>query len=374
VTATAAEICRCLTVVLVSTSWLSGDFEPRLQGDVTIADPAGDFLPAIRPLQSARRPGLAPLAESMRSAYCRFASSAGSVENGHPTRSARTSMWSLLEFFPEGFLINIVDIGAALSERPSYQGIVNAGRGRIIGFEPDAAECRRLNERYGSPHQFFPHFVGDGNPGVFHETNWNLTGSLLEPNRALARSFANLDELLQPKAQHAVSTSRLDDIPGIDDVDFIKIDIQGAELMVFRNAPRIMAQTLMIQTEVEFVEIYKGQPLFADVDTFLRQSGYQFHTFLGFGMRAFKPLTKSADPNAGFNQLLWSDAIYLRDWLRFDVLATLKLKKLAVLVHDILGSYDLCHVVLEEIDRREARSLAPRYRERLGVVNGPSGA
>jgi hypothetical protein len=58
--------------------------------------------------------------------------------------------------------------------------------------------------------------------------------------------------------------------------------------------------------------------------------------------------------------------------LRFDVLATLKLKKLAVLLHDILASYDLCHVVLEEIDRREARSLAPRYRERLGVVNGPS--
>ena len=181
-------------------------------------------------------------------------------------------MCGLLEFFPEGFLINIVDIGAALSERPSYQGIVNAGRGRIIGFEPDAAECRRLSERYGAPHQFFPHFVGDGNPCVFHETNWNLTGSLLEPNHGLTRSFGNLDELLQPEAQHAVSTSWLDDIQGIDDVDFIKVDIQGAELMVFRNAPRIMAQTLMIQTEVEFVEIYKGRPLFADVDGFLRQS------------------------------------------------------------------------------------------------------
>ncbi len=283
-------------------------------------------------------------------------------------------MWSLLEFFPEDFLINIVDIGAALSEKPSYQSIVNAGRGRIIGFEPDEAECRRLNERYGSPHQFFPHFVGDGNPGVFHETNWNLTGSLLAPNHRLARSFTNLDELLQPKAKHAVNTFRLDDINGIDDVDFIKIDIQGAELMVFKNAPRILAQTLMIQTEVEFVEIYQGQPLFADVDGFLRQSGYQFHTFLGFGMRAFKPLMKSADPNAGFNQVLWSDAMYVRDWLRLDVLATLKLKKLAILVHDVLGSYDLCHVVLEEIDRRESQSLAPRYRERLGVANRPSDA
>lgn len=54
-------------------------------------------------------------------------------------------------------------------------------------------------------------------------------------------------------------------------------------------------------------------------------------------MRAFKPMMKSADPNGGFNQVLWSDAIYVRDWLRFDVLATPKLKKLAVLLHDIVA-------------------------------------
>lgn len=280
-------------------------------------------------------------------------------------------MWSLLEFFPENFLINIVDIGAALSERPSYQGIVDAGRGRIIGFEPDEVECRRLNDHYGPPHRFFPHFVGDGQPGVFHETNWNLTGSLYAPNNPLARVFTNLDEVLQLQAQHPVKTSRLDDIDGIDDVDFIKIDIQGAELKVFQNAPRILAQTLLIQTEVEFVEIYRDQPMFADVDAFLRPAGFQFHTFLGFGMRAFKPLMKTADPNAGFNQVLWSDAVYVRDWLRLDELPSLKLKKLAVLVHDVLGSYDLCHLVLEALDRRDGQALAQRYRERLGVVNAP---
>lgn len=281
-------------------------------------------------------------------------------------------MWSLLEFFPENFLINIVDIGAALSERPSYQGIVDAGRGRIIGFEPDAAECRRLNEHYGPPHRFFPNFVGNGQAGVFHETNWNLTGSLFAPNNPLARAFTNLDEVLQLKARHPVATTRLDDIAGIDDVDFIKIDIQGAELMVFENAPRIIGQALMIQTEVEFVEIYQGQPMFADVDAFLRRSGYQFHTFLGFGMRSFRPLMKTADPNAGFNQMLWSDAVYVRDWLRLEALSTLKLKKLAVLVHDVLGSYDLCHLILDELDRRDGQSLAQRYRERLGIVNAPS--
>jgi hypothetical protein len=39
-------------------------------------------------------------------------------------------MWSLLEFFPEDFQINILDVGAALSERPPYQTLVEIGRGR----------------------------------------------------------------------------------------------------------------------------------------------------------------------------------------------------------------------------------------------------
>jgi FkbM family methyltransferase len=280
-------------------------------------------------------------------------------------------MWSLLEFFPEGFLINIVDIGAALGERPSYQGIVDAGRGRIIGFEPDEAECRRLNDLYGAPHRFFPYFVGNGQPAVFHETNWNLTGSLFEPNNPLSRYFSNLDEVLQLKARHPVKTTRLDDIEGIEDVDFIKIDIQGGELMVFENAPRAMGQALMIQTEVEFVEIYRNQPMFSDVDAFCRRWGYQFHTFLGFGKRTFKPLLKTGDPFDGFNQVLWSDAVYARDWMRLDRLSDLKLKKYAVLAHDVFQSIDLCHVVLDELDRREGGDYARRYRERLGVVNTP---
>jgi hypothetical protein len=33
-------------------------------------------------------------------------------------------MWSLLEFFPEYFQINVLDVGAALMERLPYQSLV----------------------------------------------------------------------------------------------------------------------------------------------------------------------------------------------------------------------------------------------------------
>ena len=274
-------------------------------------------------------------------------------------------MWSLFDFFPEKFHLDILDIGAALDEKPPYQSLVDAGRARIVGFEPDAKECEKLNRTYGEPHRFFPFFAGDGNPAVFHETNWALTGSLYEPNTPLLEKFNNLAEVVSPVATHAIETKRIDDIPGIGNVDFIKIDVQGAELVVLRNALKALSGALLIQAEVEFVELYRGQPMFADVDSFLRSQGFQFHAFNGFSGRAFKPLVANNDPNAGVRQVLWSDALYVRDWMRLPALDELKLKKYAVLAHDVLQSCDLAHVVLTALDGKTGGDFAPRYLERL---------
>jgi FkbM family methyltransferase len=274
-------------------------------------------------------------------------------------------MWSLLEQFPEEFQINILDVGAALVERPPYQSLVDAGRGRIFGFEPDQEACDRLNREYGAPHRFFPHFVGDGGPATFHETNWAPTGSLYPPNSRLLEKFQNLAEVVTPVASHAVSTTRLDDIAEISDVDFIKIDIQGSELAVFQNALRVLSGAVLIQTEVEFVELYKGQPMFADVDTFLRANGFQFHTLNGFTGRAFKPLVANGDVNSAFRQALWSDAVYARDWMRLEELPEAKLRNYAILAHDVLRSYDLAHLVLSALDGKTGRRHADDYLARL---------
>jgi FkbM family methyltransferase len=281
-------------------------------------------------------------------------------------------MWSLLEFFPEDFQINILDVGAALIERPPYQSLVDVGRGRIFGFEPNQQACEQLNREYGNPHRFFPFFVGDGGPAIFHETNWAPTGSLYEPNSRLLEKFQNLAEVVTPVATHAVNTTRLDDITEIGDIDFIKIDVQGSELVVFENASRALSSALLIQTEVEFVELYRGQPMFADVDTFLRANGFQFHTLNGFSGRAFKPLIANGDVNSAFRQALWSDALYVRDWMHLEDLSEAKLRNYAILAHDVLRSYDLAHLVLSALDSRTGGGRAADYLQRLVGNNPPS--
>ena len=66
----------------------------------------------------------------------------------------------------------------------------------------------------------------------------------------------------------SVPTSTLDAVSeghGIGPVDFIWIDVQGAELDVFRGAPRTLATTRFIYTEYSDRELYEGQPRLRDL-------------------------------------------------------------------------------------------------------------
>jgi len=280
-------------------------------------------------------------------------------------------MWSFFDFLnDDNCTLKILDVGAALTDDPVYQHLIDIKRAQLIGFEPDPEACRQLNLRYGEPHRFFPFFVGDGRPGIYHQTNWGPTGSLFKPNTPMLEVFQLLAEVTIPVVAHPVATTCLDDIPEIDDVDFIKIDVQGSELAIFKNASRVLADAVLIQTEVSFVESYIGQPMFSDVDAFLRQSGFQFHDFASVGRRSFKPLTNPANPSPhpllrAFRQPIWGDVYYVKDWMRLDTIAPGKLEKMAALLHDVVGSYDLAHLVLQAMDKQTGGDVARRYLNRL---------
>jgi FkbM family methyltransferase len=260
--------------------------------------------------------------------------------------------------------ITILDIGASLLEKPLYDHLLKSGLVRLVGFEPNQKECEKLQTTYGKPHDFFPYFIGDGEPAVFHETNWFATGSLFKPNKPVLEKYQNLYELVTPVAQHDIETKRLDDIPGIGDVDYIKIDVQGAELMAFKGAEKLLENVLLIQSEVEFQELYENQPLFADVDIYLRSRNFLFTNFVGFGTRCIKPMIMNNDVNKG-TQMIWSDVLYTKNWRDPDIFTNDKLVKLAVLAHDIYDLSDLAYYALKSLDARKGSEYAREYHAML---------
>lgn len=262
--------------------------------------------------------------------------------------------------------IDIVDVGAmALGHEPEYAPILKSAPTSLVGFEPVQAECDKLNARKGRNQTYLPYFIGDGSKRKFHLTNFSMTSSLYEPDTAFLKRFNNLEELTQVVDTCDVSTTRLDDIPEITNIDLLKIDIQGAELDTFRGAPRLLKDCLMVWTEVEFIPMYKDQPLFADVDTELRKHGMLLHCFAGLSGRAFKPLIVGNNVNLPVRQVIWTDATYVRNFMHFDNLSEEKMLKLAVLLHDMVGSYDLCQLLLQHHEQKFGKGLWKTYMKRL---------
>jgi len=276
--------------------------------------------------------------------------------------------------------ISVVDVGAMfMSEAEDVWGpLFRAGLCEsIVGFEPNTDECKLLNDRSavgnlaptGPPGdlvppcsvRFLPHALGDGSSGEFRLCAAPMTSSMLEPNRNILRRFQQLEEVTTVVGRSHMKTKRLDDLlPELGNrVDFLKLDVQGYELAVLQGAPNALRQTLVLHTEVEFVEMYVGQPLFAEIDAFLRQSGFIFHRFASVHGRPMKPMHFLDDPLRPISQQLWADAVYVRDLWELQSHSRPELLRTALILHEVYHSYDVVHHVLQKLDT----SLAKRYLE-----------
>jgi len=233
---------------------------------------------------------------------------------------------------------------------------------RLTAFEVDPDLCEQLNAA-SPPHvRYLPHALGSADETrAFHVTQHPMCSSLYPPDPRWAEMYHNLD-YMRPKETTQIATRRLDGVlaeANLPPADFIKIDVQGAEVDIFRGAGAAMNGVLLIETEVEFVPLYQGQPLWGDVSACLAGVGLSFHKFLGVSGRTIKPIVLNDNPNAPV-QMLWADAVYLRDLFRLDALGDEQLLKLAVLA-EAYHSADVAFFALDQFDRRHGTKLALEF-------------
>ena len=98
----------------------------------------------------------------------------------------------------------------------------------------------------------------------------------------------------------------------------------------------------------------------------MRSRGFQFHCFDGgVAGRPFKPLMIDNDPNKPFNQELWADAYYVKDWMNLGILSREQLISYAFLTFSILDSIDLTNLILAHLDETYNSNFSKKFLNKI---------
>lgn len=121
--------------------------------------------------------------------------------------------------------------------------------------------------------------------------------------------------------QIKVRTKELDSLR-IKNADFIKLDIQGAELSALIGSKDTLRDVLGVETEISFLSSYNKQPLFGDIASFLSTKGFEFINFVNlcrWEREAFN----------SFGQSVFGDALFLKSPERIVLEEKVNNKKLS---------------------------------------------
>lgn len=184
-----------------------------------------------------------------------------------------------------------------------------------VGAAREQAKNKEFNYFYFEPREDDGWIIDTEQDNVtvfpFALSNYNGTAQLNVTKKPTVSSFyepnMELIKKCQPKNGDRynvinnidVEVKRMDSIFDNDfQIHKLVLDTQGSELNILKGAGDLLNNVETIECEVEFVEVYKNQPLYEDVNKYLKK--------YGFKLSHFRTLIKWS------GYLIFADAIYKR--------------------------------------------------------------
>ena len=198
-----------------------------------------------------------------------------------------------------------------------------------IGFEPEPEEFVRLSNAGPGPwatRRLLPFAVSStGGSAVLYVSKDRDGSSLLSPLPAVGKRF-NKTQFFDLERTVDVETRTLQETLGaseIDSIDYLKIDIEGAELGVFEASPAVLDDILVIKTEACYLPVREGQGLVHEIDACLGENGFELMDVVRPAHwrregHVIHPRVSDAMPPYARGQLIHGDFLYFRDPTTLD--------------------------------------------------------
>ncbi|MBV9958418.1 MAG: FkbM family methyltransferase [Acidobacteria bacterium] len=191
----------------------------------------------------------------------------------------------------------IFDVGAHGGQTAlRYRELFPAAQ--IYSFEPFAASFAELCANFAADPSLKPMQLAISDQSgykPFHVNRSSYTNSLL--------SSVEREGLYETLTTLEVPVMRIDDFcaqEGVNEIQILKMDIQGGELMALEGAAQMLSRTSirLIYSEILFTHLYEGQAMFFQLCDCLSRYDY----------RLFDMYNLSYQANG---QLAWGDAIFI---------------------------------------------------------------
>jgi FkbM family methyltransferase len=204
----------------------------------------------------------------------------------------------------------LIDIGGAMGLDARWEQLPSETL-RLMSFEPDARSKESCSAD-GPRRVLLDVGLADA-PGArtLHLTAGPFASSLYVANEEILRCFG-VWPWYEPAGETTIMVDTLDSRLALYDdwrADFIKVDVEGADLDVLKGGRDALASAFGVQVEVDFAGRNVGAPLQSDVDHWLRAAG--FHPHLMF--REHWVRANGVHGALSYPQLAWADAVYFRD-------------------------------------------------------------